>query len=80
MIKISKPFRYAKLVKINSSIIRDVNFLNMIKNDLKKLRRLLKNTLRIKLISIEIDYHKDDFAMDRKTMLAKFEIITFKRK
>lgn len=79
MIKLNKPKRYANMCKISNEAMNNSIVMKLIKNDLKRIKRLPKNTLKVKLIKFDTGLHMDDFVRNLSTARAEFEVITFRR-
>lgn len=80
MIKINKPKRFTNICKISSEAINGGNFSKHITKELKRIKRVPKNTLKVKFIDCVVSYSGDDFMRGLMTMRAQFDIITFRRK
>jgi len=78
--KISKPFRYANIVKGNIQGLKDKDYVNFIKGESKTLCHLPKNTLRARLKECRLfTQNGDDFKYNKFTIRTVYEVIKFKR-
>lgn len=79
MLKITKPFRYANILKVDNKILNDKDLSINFKSNLSKLKYVPKNTLRAKFVRLDLGEIGDDFVRNVKSFRCEFEIIKFKR-
>lgn len=80
MLKVSKPKRFAKVVKVNHQSVQTDSYMKFLKKKNKpKQKELPKNTLKVEFLKHELGFDKDDFMFDRRTLRSQYNIYTFKR-
>jgi len=80
MLKITKPFRYANIVKGSLEGLNDKEYIKHLKKESKHLRYIPKNTLKARLKECRLfTQNADDFRYNKFTIRTVYEIIKFKR-